>query len=170
LTLFIRQIWQRKIAITPEAKQEGKIIPSIHYARFQEILLSVLSRENSYGYLVPAFDFSSVPLVEIVNEIYNRVNLSTTENNNLIAEETSSERWFGPWEKKQVSGSTPWALNLAELFHRIKPNPDSPNILSNFDSVWKEFLESNGFKRVNLVTIGGPKTGKTILSKQLAEK
>jgi hypothetical protein len=160
MTSTFRHIWNGDIAFT-DSTNKSQVIAAIHYKRFLEIMVSILSLTAPFGYLVPAFDWSKTPFIEELRAMFMRVNLGAEVG------DVTEHSWIGPWEKAQAA---PWSIDISKMTSTLKYPGEVQSALTTFDTDWEDFLRINGFTPVSCIISGPPKSGKTSLAKSLSEK
>jgi hypothetical protein len=146
----------------------GKMIPCIHYQRFLSLISTILFEIDSpYGFIVPAFDWESRSLQNIVHSLNLSVNFDLPLDSSISTPSTSSA---SPIESDKIAEYDATNIMKRVKFQRDLVGGEMSAIEHSFLQDWKSFLDLSGLKPVNIFVSGAPKSGKTTVAKTLSER
>lgn len=163
--LFIyRDIWNANFAVTSSTPK--KIIGHIHFRRLRELFASLVTSPLLFPLLIPAFDYNaaSLSLSELLCECDRLVN-GAQPLSHSSEPSTNVDALIA-----QVHNSADIAAFISTMHSSQHGFDKAHNVLSDWESVWSEFVQENGLKNVHIAISGPPKCGKTEHAKLLADR
>lgn len=141
----------------------------IYYARFGQLIVSILASDAPLPTVLPGFDWDDRSLASIVKEINSKINPSLmTTSPDVSTEESGVDLTQDALFDFLTSCASSDVSQFKHLFQTAEPNES--NMTSMLPTVWNEFLSSSGLQPVYVFVAGPPKCGKTDFAKSVADR
>lgn len=159
-------IWWNKFHESNDIKTT-KVLPNIHYERFQALLHSLIEDKTSqYGFLVPAFDGNSQTLTDMLLSINEKINPDSAKAA-IVTSSSGATSSLSPFVEKM--NITPFLPLLSTATATSSTETVAKDLDTNWEATWKEFVALNGLSPVSICVTGPPRTGKSQFCKDLAK-
>lgn len=149
---ILTALWRQK-AITIPHKISVNKAPIIHCDSFFRKVLTSIASPSQKNHVVYCADGNNKSIEEVMHTLSSRINGDKSE---IIDISTiNTYEWL----------DIIWSCNFSPTIPM-----DEKQLENEIDNIWKDFLEHSSFNQITVIIIGGPKSGKTMLSKCLSER